>query len=70
MTKQNKKKQKCCVEFKQLDLGDIIICDEEGSELLMFERKTPSDLASSIIDGRYNEQSFRLSNYKLHNHNI
>jgi len=58
------------LEFKKLDLGDIIICDKENNELLMIERKTPGDLASSILDGRYKEQSYRLSNYPLHNHNI
>lgn len=67
---EEQKKINCSVEVKQLDLGDIIIYDDEERELLMFERKTPADLASSIMDGRYNEQSFRLSNYKLHNHNI
>ncbi len=63
-------KVKCSIEIQQLHLGDIIICDEEDNELLMIERKTPADLAASIKDGRYNEQSFRLSNYKLHNHHI
>ena len=58
------------LEFKKLDLGDIIICDKENNELLMIERKTPGDLASSILDGRYKEQSYRLSKYPLHNHNI
>lgn len=63
-------KVKCTIEIQQLHLGDIIICDEEDKELLMIERKTPADLAASIKDGRYSEQSFRLSNYKLHNHQI
>ena len=57
-------------EFKKLDLGDMIICDDNENELLMIERKTPADLASSITDGRYVEQSFRLSNSTYHNHNI
>ena len=34
------------------------------------ERKTVNDLVSSIKDGRYAEQSFRLNECNLHNHNI
>ena len=33
-------------------------------------KKTVNDLLSSIVDGRYKEQSLRLDNYNLHNHNI
>ena len=58
------------IEKKQLDIGDIIIYDENDKVRLLIERKTPSDIISSIKDGRYNEQSYRLSNYNLHNHNI
>ena len=36
----------------------------------MIERKTWKDLAASIRDGRYNEQSFRLNECDIHNHNI
>jgi len=57
-------------EIKQLDLGDIIICDDNDNIILLIERKTISDLASSIIDGRYKEQSYRLTHHKTHNHNI
>ena len=39
-------------------------------KLLIIERKSLNDLASSIKDGRYAEQSFRLSNIEHHNHNI
>ena len=53
-----------------LDLGDIIICDKNDNELLIIERKSLNDLASSIKDGRYAEQSFRLTNIEHHNHNI
>lgn len=53
----------------KLDLGDVIIeCD--GDELLILERKKLSDLAASIRDGRYSEQSYRLNGNSLHNHNI
>lgn len=58
------------IEVCQLDLGDIIICDELGNEKLIIERKTVNDLVSSIKDGRYAEQSFRLNASELHNHNI
>jgi ERCC4-type nuclease len=58
------------IETSNLPLGDIIICDEEGVEKLLIERKTLNDLAASIRDGRYTEQSFRLSNANIHNHNI
>ena len=57
------------VEQHNLPLGDIIINDDDN-ELLIIERKTLSDLASSIRDGRYKEQSFRLSECSIHNHNI
>ena len=55
---------------KALPIGDIIIYDEEDSERIIIERKSLYDLASSIKDGRYKEQSFRLSNTNVPNHNI
>jgi ERCC4-type nuclease len=55
---------------ENLTLGDITICDANDNEIVLIERKSISDLSSSIIDGRYNEQSYRLNNNKLHNHNI
>ena len=55
---------------ERLDLGDIIVCDDNDTELLIIERKTLVDLASSIRDGRYGEQSYRLNSEKMHNHNI
>ena len=61
------------VEVKPLDIGDIILYDEEAQkELLIIERKTIQDLNSSITDGRYEEQSYRLTNAcpEIHNHNI
>ena len=58
------------ISTKPLDVGDIQICDNEMNPLFLFERKTVSDLLSSITDGRYNEQSLRLSNHPLHNHHI
>ena len=45
--------------------------DEDNSNNnIIFERKSLSDLESSIKDGRYNEQSLRLSKSYFHNHNI
>lgn len=55
---------------KALPLGDVIIYDDANSERIIIERKSLYDLASSIKDGRYKEQSFRLSNSNVHNHNI
>jgi ERCC4-type nuclease len=55
---------------QNLPLGDMIIYDHNNTELLMIERKSLLDLAASIRDGRYAEQSFRLNNCSLHNHNI
>jgi len=55
--------------IEQLPLGDIIICDDK-EEKLIIERKTLKDLASSIKDGRYEEQSYRLNGINHPNHNI
>jgi ERCC4-type nuclease len=56
---------------KNLDIGDYIFYDELSSkEILIIERKSLADLEASIKDGRYNEQSFRLNETNLHNHNI
>ena len=47
------------IEYSQLSLGDIII--KEGDTIhFIIERKTLSDLAHSIKDGRYHEQKYRL----------
>jgi ERCC4-type nuclease len=43
-----------------LPLGDIIIKDNDDNIILLIERKTMNDLLSSIKDGRYDEQSYRL----------
>ena len=57
------------ISVERLDLGDISIWND-GEELLLLERKSLNDLASSITDGRYAEQSYRLNGNSLHNHNI
>ena len=58
------------IEVHQLPLGDIIICCNGQIDNILVERKTLSDLAASIKDGRYEEQSYRLNGLPLHNHNI
>ena len=58
---------------ERMDVGDVSIWNEKGEkgeELLLLERKSLNDLASSITDGRYVEQSYRLNGYPIHNHNI
>lgn len=52
-----------------LPIGDIIINDDTEDKIII-ERKSVSDLLSSIKDGRYEEQSYRLNGLKHHNHNI
>jgi crossover junction endonuclease MUS81 len=66
---------------KQLPLGDIIISrtntveninsdNSDKQNIILIERKTVSDLLSSIKDGRYEEQSHRLihaSGFPKHN---
>jgi ERCC4-type nuclease len=45
--------------------------EEEEKEEIIFERKSVNDLMASIKDGRYEEQSYRLSGYtNIANHNI
>jgi len=63
---------KIIIEIKSLDVGDYIFFDEnENENIIIIERKSLSDLESSIKDGRYTEQSYRLTNMQdIHNHNI
>ncbi len=54
-----------------LPIGDIIISDATTDEdKVIIERKTLVDLAASIKDGRYVEQSYRLNGLNHPNHNI
>jgi len=62
-----------------LPIGDVWVVDDahEGDELppsgrirVIFERKTVADLAASLNDGRYEEQSFRLADAGTPNHNV
>lgn len=54
---------------ESLPLGDIIINNGQ-KDIIIIERKSINDLAASIKDGRYEEQSYRLNGLELHNHNI
>ena len=57
------------LESDVLPLGDILVKD--NNNILIIERKTINDLLASIKDGRYTEQSLRLSqNNECNNHNI
>jgi ERCC4-type nuclease len=60
------------IEVTTLPIGDIIITnnDNDNNDLVIIERKTVADLAASIKDGRYEEQSYRLNGLDIHNHNI
>jgi ERCC4-type nuclease len=65
------------IKSERLPLGDIILHDPgkgQGRDIVLFERKTLNDLAASIQDGRYKEQSFRLIENAaatgFHTHNI
>jgi len=53
-----------CVDLSRevLPIGDVLLQTNEGKDVLIIERKTFSDLLSSIKDGRYEEQSYRLLN--------
>ena len=57
------------LEVVNLPIGDVIICDDK-CEKVIIERKSLNDLAASIKDGRYDEQSYRLNGSDIHNHNI
>lgn len=58
------------IQSKVLHIGDICILNDSLETILVIERKSINDLASSIVDGRYSEQSCRLSHSNTPNHNI
>jgi ERCC4-type nuclease len=59
------------IEKQVLPLGDILFVSDEGNTICIIERKTLPDLFASIKDGRYTEQSYRLSNStEYHKHNV
>jgi ERCC4-type nuclease len=57
------------IQVDNLPLGDIIISNNVEDKLII-ERKSINDLAASIKDGRYEEQSYRLNGLNHPNHNI
>ncbi len=57
------------IKTETLPIGDIIINDGSDDKVII-ERKSVNDLLSSIKDGRYEEQSYRLNGLSHHNHNI
>lgn len=63
-------KKQITFKSENLAIGDFKIVYNETLKTII-ERKTINDLVSSIIDGRYKEQSLRLGNIdNLHAHNI
>ena len=54
---------------ENLNIGDILL-ENNGKNITLIERKSINDLAASIKDGRYKEQSYRLNESQFHNHNI
>ena len=63
-------KSRINIEQRNLEIGDFIIKNNDGEIVMIFERKSLIDLVSSIKDGRYVEQSYRLSECSTNNHNI
>ena len=58
------------LSHRVLNLGDIAFENDDGTLISILERKSLSDLLASIKDGRYEEQSHRLTHngvVSLHN---
>lgn len=45
------------LKIAALEIGDVVLCNK-----VIIERKSVADLYASILDGRYEEQSYRLAN--------
>jgi len=58
------------ISLENLEVGDYVIQNSNNQPVMIFERKSLSDLIASIKDGRYNEQSLRLSECEVNNRNI
>ena len=60
------------LQSEALPVGDVILSSADGqTDYVVFERKSLQDLAASIRDGRYKEQSLRLQALpNVHNHNV
>ena len=68
---ENLNKENIVLEKRVLQLGDILFTsDDETTTFLCIERKSLQDLLASIKDGRYSEQSYRLSNCFPNPHNV
>jgi len=68
---ENLNKELIVLEKRVLQLGDILFTsDDEITTFLCIERKSLLDLLASIKDGRYTEQSYRLSNCFPNPHNV
>lgn len=68
---ENYAKDNFVLEKRVLQLGDILFTsDDESVTYLCIERKSFQDLLASIKDGRYTEQSYRLSNCYPNPHNV
>jgi ERCC4-type nuclease len=68
---ENYTKDNFLLEKRVLQLGDILfMSDDESVTYLCIERKSFQDLFASIKDGRYTEQSYRLSNCYPNPHNV
>ena len=61
--------KKINIIIESLPIGDILF-KVDNEDKIVIERKTIKDLLSSIKDGRYSEQSYRLNGLINHNHNI
>ena len=68
-TIKSKLEQHNGIQFKNLDLGDFIIKNGVNT-LLIIERKSISDLLSSIKDTRYKNQLYRYNQIKFNNSKI
>lgn len=58
------------VRYKNLDQGDFIIRDNDDNIILIIERKSITDLLSSVKDSRYTEQSERYSQLEISSNKI
>jgi crossover junction endonuclease MUS81 len=68
---ENYAKDSFQIEKRVLQLGDILFTnDDETVTYVCIERKSLQDLLASIKDGRYSEQSYRLSNCYANPHNV
>ncbi|MHA1989241.1 MAG: ERCC4 domain-containing protein, partial [Promethearchaeota archaeon] len=69
-SKTKSKKINIELVVQHLIIGDIHILNDNNELLSIIERKTIKDLLSSLRDGRYKEQSFRLNECELENKRI